>query len=128
MLKSFTKVVQYFSITAVNLHFLWNHLLVIIFLQFLLVFYNFPRDACVHYFHSTENILRQGFLKGVLIYRNPVDTGRKLNVHKMFRRRPGRLLNVLCTFNLRPVSTGNEPFNITYARKKNTERKILKIF
>ena len=36
----------------------------------------------------------------------PVDTGRKLNVHKTFRRRPGRLLNVLCTFNLRPVSAG----------------------
>ena len=38
---------------------------------------------------------------------NSVDTGRKLNVHKMFRRRSGRLLNVLCSFNLRPVSTGN---------------------
>ena len=36
----------------------------------------------------------------------PVDTGRKLNVHKTFRRRPGHLLNVLCTFNLRPVFTG----------------------
>ena len=35
-----------------------------------------------------------------------VDTGRKLNVHKTFRRRHGRLLNVLYTFNLRPVSTG----------------------
>ena len=35
-----------------------------------------------------------------------VDTGRKLNVHKTFRRRPGRPLNVLCTFSLRPVSTG----------------------
>ena len=35
-----------------------------------------------------------------------IDTGRKLNVHKTFRRRPGRLLNVLCTFNLGPVSTG----------------------
>ena len=23
----------------------------------------------------------------------PVDTGRKLNIHKTFRRRPGRLLN-----------------------------------
>ena len=33
-----------------------------------------------------------------------LDTGRKLNVHKTFRRRPGRFLNVLCTFNLRPVS------------------------
>ena len=38
----------------------------------------------------------------------PVDTGRKLNVYKTSRRRPGRLLNVLCTFNLRPVSTGLE--------------------
>ena len=36
----------------------------------------------------------------------PVDTGRQLIVHKTFRRRPGRLLNDLCTFNLRPVSTG----------------------
>ena len=36
----------------------------------------------------------------------PADTGRKLNVHKTFRRRPGRLLNVLCMVNLRPVSTG----------------------
>ena len=36
----------------------------------------------------------------------PVDTGRKLNVHKTFRRGPGRLLNVLYTLSLRPVSTG----------------------
>ena len=36
----------------------------------------------------------------------PVDTGRKLNAHKTFRTRQGRLLNVLFTFNLRPVSTG----------------------
>ena len=36
----------------------------------------------------------------------PVDIGRKLNVHKTLRRRPERLLNVLCTFNLRIVSTG----------------------
>ena len=41
-----------------------------------------------------------------LITINPVDTGRKLNVHKTLRRRPGHLLNVLFTFNLRPVSTG----------------------
>ena len=26
---------------------------------------------------------------------NPVDTGRKLNVHKTFRRCPGRLVNIL---------------------------------
>ena len=37
-------------------------------------------------------------------YSLPVDTGRKLNVHKTFRRRPGRLLNFLCTFNIRPVA------------------------
>ena len=36
----------------------------------------------------------------------PIDTGRKLKIHKIFRRRPERLLNILCTFNLRPVSTG----------------------
>ena len=36
----------------------------------------------------------------------PVDTGPKLNVHKTFRRRLACLLNVLCTFNLRPVLTG----------------------
>ena len=35
----------------------------------------------------------------------PVDTGRILNVHKTFRRHRERLLNVLCTFNVRPVST-----------------------
>ena len=36
----------------------------------------------------------------------PLDTGRKSNLHITFRRRPGRLLNVLCTFNLCPVSRG----------------------
>ena len=38
---------------------------------------------------------------------DPVHTGRKLNVHKTFWRRPARLQNVLCTSNLRPVSTGD---------------------
>ena len=42
-----------------------------------------------------------------------VDTGRKLNVHKTFRRRPGRLLNEFCTFNLRTVSTGSIPVNLS---------------
>ena len=36
----------------------------------------------------------------------PIDTGRKLNVHKTFSGRSGRVLNNLYTFNLRPVSTG----------------------
>ena len=44
---------------------------------------------------------------------DPIDTGRKLNVHKTSRRRPGRLLNVLCTFNLRPVSTGVPAYPLT---------------
>ena len=34
------------------------------------------------------------------------DTGRKLNAHKTFRKRSGRLLNILCNFSLCPVSTG----------------------
>ena len=37
---------------------------------------------------------------------HPVDTGCKWNVHKTLRRRPGRFLNFLCTFNLRPLSRG----------------------
>ena len=28
---------------------------------------------------------------------NLLDTGRNLNIHKAFKRRPGRLLNVSCT-------------------------------
>ena len=35
-----------------------------------------------------------------------VDTGHKLNVHKTFRRCPGHLLNILCTFDLHPVFIG----------------------
>ena len=46
----------------------------------------------------------------------PADTGRKLNVHKAFRKRPQRLLNVLCTFNLRPVSTGMQRIIFTSRR------------
>ena len=34
----------------------------------------------------------------------PVETGRKLNSHKTSRGHSGGLLNVLCTFNLSPVS------------------------
>ena len=41
---------------------------------------------------------------------NPVDTGHKLNVHLMFRRRPGHLLNVWYMFSLCPMSTGKELF------------------
>ena len=40
-----------------------------------------------------------------------LDTIRKLNVHKTFRRCPGRLLNVLCMFNLAPASRGTYHHN-----------------
>ena len=45
-------------------------------------------------------------MKNIRAIKVPVDSGHKLNVHKTFRRRSGRLLNVLCTFSLRLVSTG----------------------
>ena len=38
-------------------------------------------------------------LRVTLFENNPLETGRKSNVHKTFRRSFGRLLNVLCTFN-----------------------------
>ena len=41
---------------------------------------------------------------------NVVDTGRKLNARKTIRR---RLLNVLRTFNLRPVSAGKDNATVT---------------
>ena len=37
----------------------------------------------------------------------PVDTGRKLNVHKTFRRRPGRLMYVQFTFCVYGVTTSH---------------------
>ena len=51
-------------------------------------------------------IVAEEYLESCQVSKIPVDTGRKLNVYKTFRRCPGRLLNVLCTFTLRPVSTG----------------------
>ena len=48
---------------------------------------------------------------------NPLNTGRKLNAHKTFSRSLGRLLNVLCTFNLRPLFRRKEIKN--YDDKNN---------
>ena len=62
---------------------------------------------------SVELYVRKYFQTNIyvkIMSKNPLDTGLKLNVHKTFRRRPGRLLNVLCTFNLLPVSTGKHRF------------------
>ena len=52
---------------------------------------------------STWELLCREYVSSIS---NPVDRGRNFNVQKTFRRRPGRLLNVLCTFKLRLVSTG----------------------
>ena len=41
------------------------------------------------------------------IFINLIDIVRNLNVQKTLRRRQEGLLNALCTFNLRAVSTGN---------------------
>ena len=49
----------------------------------------------------------------------PVDTGRKVNVHKTFRRCPGRLLNVLYTLSLRPLSTRFVFLSLFQVRIKN---------
>ena len=49
-------------------------------------------------------LMRVGLFSNEVHY--PADTGRKLDVHKTSRRRPGRLLKVLCTFYLRPVLRG----------------------
>ena len=46
------------------------------------------------------------FLYMSFLFVFPADARSKLNVHKTFRRRSGRLQNVLYTFNLCPVSTG----------------------
>ena len=56
---------------------------------------------------------------------NPLGTGSKLNVHKTFRRSPRRLLNILCTFNLRPVSTGSIDNGLVYIESLKTDDEII---
>ena len=65
----------------------------------------------VLHLHKTKNrTIFNIFWSGILAnFTNltflPLDTGHKLKVHKlMFGRRPRHLLNVLCTFNVWPVS------------------------
>ena len=53
----------------------------------------------------SENVKIQNFGE---FRQSPADTVPKLNVYKTFRRCPGRLLNVLCTFNLGTVSVGSK--------------------
>ena len=50
-------------------------------------------------FKNLKNIYEE-----IYVLCSPLNTGRKFNVQKTFTRCLGRLLNVLCTFNLRPLS------------------------
>ena len=65
--------------------------------------------------------MKTQFIKTVHV---PIDTGRKINLHKTFRRRPGHLLNVLCTFSLRPVSAGILTTEISKAITDNSWKNI----
>ena len=56
--------------------------------------------------YNTQDVNSTYIRRASKTFMYPVGTGRKLNVRKTFTTRLGRLLNVLCTFNLRPVSTG----------------------
>ena len=49
----------------------------------------------------------------------------KSELRASFRRRPGRLLNVLCTFNFRPVSTGYETYGCHDHNNKENKPGIL---
>ena len=53
-------------------------------------------------------------------FRIPVDTRRKFNVHRAFRRRHGRPLTVLCTLKLSPASTGMWAFRKRHCRSFDT--------
>ena len=82
----------FFCITVAFFHLMWTSALLFFgpfFLFMLLV-------ELAHF--SCMNVTQQGPHRR--------HSGCKLNVHKTFRRRPGRLLNVLSTFNLHSVSTG----------------------
>ena len=62
----------------------------------------------------------------------PLVIRRKLSVYKTFRKQPRPLLNVLCTFNSRPVSkeAGIYPstFDVHYmAQKTQSHKSVLKL-
>ena len=53
---------------------------------------------------------------------SPVDTGHKLNVHKTFRRRPGRLLNILMYVQFTPCVYGVQRRALFKENHGNTKR------
>ena len=74
--------------------------------------YYLAKNPLYYFFHlfntpyKTQDVNSTYIRRGSKTFMYPVGIGRKLNVRKTFRTRLGRLLNVLCTFSLRPVSTG----------------------
>ena len=52
----------------------------------------------------------------------PVDTGRKLKVHKTFRRRPGRLLNILMCVQFTSCVYGVQRWAFLKENHENTKR------
>ena len=86
-------------------------------------FVKFTRNICVgvSFLIQLQTAGKYHFgkcIKGLKYSKIPVETGRKLNVHATFRRCLGRLLNVLCTFNLCPVSTGRIAIIVKISKDK----------
>ena len=69
-------------------------------------FENATKVAMIYFSQKTKNTFMVYEIMFSLMIACPLSTGRRLNVHKTIRRRPGRLLNILCTFNLYPVFKG----------------------
>ena len=63
-------------------------------------FYEFFTSLASFYTYWEHNTLGFLMFSGGI----PLATGRKLKVYKTFRKHIGRLLNDLCTLNLRPLS------------------------
>ena len=79
------------------------------------LFINYQKQSWVLEFFGICNALKsvmawksvREHLQGVASASYPLDVRSNLNVAKTFSRRPGRHLNVLFMFDLRPVSRGN---------------------
>ena len=72
----------------------------------LLIIIAFLFFVTAHILHIKFSAIQETNLWNVKLWDPfPIGTGRKLNVHETLRRLR-LLLNVFCTFNLRPVSTG----------------------
>ena len=59
------------------------------------------------------------------MYNNPLDTRLKLNMHKTFMRHSGLDVNVLCTWNIGRVSTGNRPSKYVETKKISFEKECI---